>query len=82
MASGRPSPAHDRVWSSGTFARPRPCRSRRSPIGWGVHPGTIKAYFYDLTGEKAQAAKARYVGVCRGCDAYTQPRNGKGGGCE
>jgi hypothetical protein len=48
----------------------------------GRSPGTIKAYFYDLTGEKAQAAKARYVGVCRGCDAYTQPRNGKGGGCE
>jgi len=22
--------------------------------------------------------KARYVGVCRGCGAYTQPRNGKG----
>jgi hypothetical protein len=22
--------------------------------------------------------KARYQGVCRGCGAYTQPRNGKG----
>ena len=22
--------------------------------------------------------KARYVGVCRGCGVYTQPRNGKG----
>ena len=22
--------------------------------------------------------KARYLGVCRGCGAYTQPRNGKG----
>jgi hypothetical protein len=22
--------------------------------------------------------KARYVGVCRGCGAYTRPRNGKG----
>ena len=30
------------------------------------------------TGEKARAVKARYVGVCRGCGAYTQPRNGKG----
>ena len=28
--------------------------------------------------EKARAVKARYVGVCRGCGAYTQPRNGKG----
>src|SRR5439155_18756567 len=35
-------------------------------------------YFYDPTGEKAKAVKARYVGVCRGCGAYTQPRNGKG----
>ena len=39
---------------------------------------TINAYFYDPTGEKARAVKARYVGVCRGCGAYTQPRNGKG----
>jgi hypothetical protein len=28
--------------------------------------------------EKARAVKARYVGVCRGCGAYTEPRNGKG----
>ena len=33
---------------------------------------------WDLTDEKARAVKARYVGVCRGCGAYTQPRNGKG----
>ncbi len=44
----------------------------------GRSPPTIKAYFYDPTGEKARAIKARYVGVCRGCGAYTQPRNGKG----
>ncbi len=44
----------------------------------GRSPATIKAYFYDPTGEKARAVKARYVGVCRGCGAYTQPRNGKG----
>jgi hypothetical protein len=30
----------------------------------------------DPTGEKARAVKARYVGVCRGRGAYTQPRNG------
>jgi hypothetical protein len=35
-------------------------------------------YFYDPTGEKARTVKARYQGVCRGCGAYTQPRNGKG----
>jgi AraC-like DNA-binding protein len=44
----------------------------------GRSRATIKAYFYDPTGEKARAVKARYVGVCRGCGAYTQPRNGKG----
>jgi hypothetical protein len=30
------------------------------------------------TGEKARAVKARYQGLCRGCGAYTQLRNGKG----
>src|SRR5450755_757699 len=44
----------------------------------GRSPATVKAYFYDLTGEKARAVKARYQGVCRNCGAYTQPRNGKG----
>ncbi len=44
----------------------------------GRSPATIKAYFYDPTGEKARAVKARYQGVCRGCGADTQPRNGKG----
>jgi AcrR family transcriptional regulator len=44
----------------------------------GRSPATITAYFYDPTGTKARAVKARYVGVCRGCGAYTQPRNGKG----
>src|ERR1039458_7360562 len=44
----------------------------------GRSPATIKAYFYDPTGEKARAVKARDVGACRGCGAYTQPRNGKG----
>lgn len=44
----------------------------------GRSPATIKTYFYDPTGEKARAVKARYVGVCRGCGACTRPRNGKG----
>jgi AraC-like DNA-binding protein len=44
----------------------------------GRSPATVKTYFYDPTGEKARAVKARYVGVCRGCGSYTQPRNGKG----
>ncbi len=44
----------------------------------GRSPATVKAYFYDPTGEKARAVKARYRGLCRGCGADTQPRNGKG----
>ena len=44
----------------------------------GRSPATVKAYFYDPTGEKARAVKARYQGVWRGCGAYPQPRNGKG----
>jgi AraC-like DNA-binding protein len=44
----------------------------------GRSPATVKAYFYDPTGEKAKAVKARCQGVCHGCGAYTQPRNGKG----
>jgi hypothetical protein len=32
----------------------------------------------DPAGEKARAVKARYQGVCRGCGAPTQARNGKG----
>jgi hypothetical protein len=44
----------------------------------GRSPATVKAYLYDPTGEKARAVKARYRGVCRGCGAYTQARNGKG----
>jgi Homeodomain-like domain-containing protein len=44
----------------------------------GRSPATVKAYFYDPTGEKARGVKARYQGVCRGCGAYTQPQNGKG----
>jgi AcrR family transcriptional regulator len=44
----------------------------------GRSPATIKSYFYDPDGEKARAVKARYQGVCRGCGAPTQPRNGKG----
>jgi AraC-like DNA-binding protein len=39
----------------------------------GRSPATIKAYFYDPSGEKLRAVKARYAGLCRGCGAYTQP---------
>jgi hypothetical protein len=37
----------------------------------GRSPATVKAYFYDPTGEKARAVKARYIGVCRGGGAHT-----------
>ena len=42
----------------------------------GRAPATVKGYFYDPGGEKARAVKARYQGVCRGCGAPTQARNG------
>ena len=45
--------------------------------GIGRAPATVKAYLYDPTGEKARAVKRRYQGVCRGCGAPTQMRNGK-----
>ena len=44
----------------------------------GRAEATVKAYLYDPTGAKARAVKARYQGVCRGCGAPTQARNGKG----
>jgi AraC-like DNA-binding protein len=44
----------------------------------GRSPATVKGYFYDPTGAKARAVKARYQGACRRCGAPTQPRNGKG----
>ena len=44
----------------------------------GRSPATIKDYFYEPDGEKARAVKARYQGLCRGCGAPTQVRNGKG----
>jgi hypothetical protein len=44
----------------------------------GRAPATIKAYLYDLTGEKARAVKRRYQGTCRSCGAPTSARNGKG----
>jgi AraC-like DNA-binding protein len=85
MTSGRPWAAYDRV-----LERRRAvmlARHFREAEGLSIaqiaarlnrSPATVKAYFYDRTGEKARAVKARYVGVCRGCGSYTQPRNGKG----
>ena len=40
-------------------------------------PATVKAYVYDPDCDKAKAVKRRYQGVCAGCGAPTQPRNGK-----
>jgi AraC-like DNA-binding protein len=44
----------------------------------GRSPATVKAYFYDPTGETARAVKALCVGVCRRCMADTRPRDSKG----
>ena len=85
MASGRSSSSYDRVVER-RRAVALACHFREAEglsiaqiaDRLGRSPATIKAYFYDPTGEKARAVKARYVGVCRGCGAYTQPRKGKG----
>lgn len=42
----------------------------------GRSPATVKAYFYDPTGETARAVKARYAGVCRACGAPISARGG------
>ena len=44
----------------------------------GRSEATVKGYFYDPTGAKARAVKARYQGACRKCGAPTQARGGKG----
>jgi hypothetical protein len=44
----------------------------------GRAPATVRAYLYEPTGEKAAAVKRRHQGVCRGCDAPTAARGGKG----
>jgi AraC-like DNA-binding protein len=84
MASSRPAP-YDRVLErrravalARHFRESEGLSNAQIADRLGRSPATIKAYFYDPTGKKPRAVKARYVGVCRGCGAYTQPRNGKG----
>ena len=43
----------------------------------GRSPATVKAYFYEPTGENARAVNARYRGVCRVCAAPISARGGK-----
>jgi hypothetical protein len=85
MGFGRPRPAYDRVIErrravalARHFRETEGLSNAQIAFRLGRSPATIKAYFYDPTGEKARAVKARYVGVCRGCGGYTRPRNGKG----
>jgi AraC-like DNA-binding protein len=85
MACAGPSVAYDRVLErrravalAHHFREAEGLSIGRIAERLGRSPATIKAYFYDPTGEKARAVEARYLGVCRGCGAYSQPRNGKG----
>jgi hypothetical protein len=59
----------------------RASRSPRSRAGSDVRRRPSRRICTTRPGEKARAVKARYVGVCCGCGAYTQPRNGKGDAC-
>jgi hypothetical protein len=61
-----------------TSASQRAFQSPRSPIASGARRGQSRRTSPARPGEKARAVNARYVGVCRRCGAYTQPRNGKG----
>jgi hypothetical protein len=85
MAAVRPSVAYDRVLErrravalARHFRETEGLSIAQIADRLGRSPATVKGYFYDPSGDKAKAVKARYVGVCRGCGAYTQPRNGKG----
>ena len=69
MASGRPSPAYDRVVErrravalARHFREAEGLSIAQIADRLGRSPATVKAYFYDPTGEKARAVKARYVG--------------------
>src|SRR5262245_48332801 len=72
MGSGRPPPAYDRVLERRNavvlarhFREAEGLSISQIADRLGRSPATIMAYFYDPTGEKARAVKARYVGVCR-----------------
>ncbi len=85
MATLRSSPTYDRVIErrravalAHHFREAEGLSIKQIADRLGRSPATVKSYFYDPTGEKARAVKARYQGLCRGCGAYTQPRNGKG----
>ena len=83
MAAVRPSGAYNRVVErrravalARHFRETEGLSNAHIADRLGRSPAIVKAYFYDPSGEKAKAVKARYVGVCRGCGASTQPRNG------
>src|SRR5580704_18644203 len=85
MGFGRPRPAYDRVIErrravalARHFRETEGLSNAQIALRLGRSPATIKAYFYDPTGERARAVKARYVGVCRGWGASTQPRKRQG----
>lgn len=50
-------------------------RRVREGVSEKGHTASPRPY---LSRPHRRAVKARSVGVCRGCGAYTQPRNGKG----
>ena len=84
MASGLSSPGYDRVIERrravalAHFREAEGLSIAEIAERFGRSPTTIKADFYDPTGEKARAVKRRYQGVCRGSGAPTAARNGKG----
>jgi len=61
-----------------TTGRPKGCPSLRSPVALAARPRRSRRTSTTPPGRRRGRSKARYVGVCRGCGAYTRPRNGKG----
>ena len=61
-----------------TTARSKASPLLRSPGASAARRRRSRLTSTTPAGEKARAVKARYLGVCRGCGTYTQPRNGKG----
>jgi hypothetical protein len=54
------------------------CRSRRSTSDSAAPPATVKAYFYDPTGEKGKAVKARFARGDWPAPGTVTALNGKG----
>ena len=61
-----------------TSVRLRVCRSRRLQSVLAARQRRLRRTSTTRRGRRRARSRPAIVGVCRGCGAYTQPRNGKG----